>query len=138
MTITESADSLPRWSVADVHESFALSTPILQCPAGRWSPLNPGHRSSWSARSSHVRQCPVHNLCTNQTHWTGWTSSVGGTVTSLTMSIEEFCLLVGISRSHGYALAARDALPVPVIRMGRRVVVSRVAVERLLGVSLAA
>lgn len=58
--------------------------------------------------------------------------------TSPVMSIEEFALLVGISRSHAYALAARDALPVRVIRLGRRVMVSRAEVEQLLGVSLAA
>jgi excisionase family DNA binding protein len=54
------------------------------------------------------------------------------------MSITELASVLGISRSHCFALAARDALPVPVIRLGRRMVVSRAAVEQVLGVSLVA
>lgn len=51
---------------------------------------------------------------------------------SAVMTIEAFAGLVGVSRSHAYALAARDSLPIPVIRIGRRIAVSRAAVERLL------
>lgn len=51
---------------------------------------------------------------------------------SRVMTIEAFAGLVGVSRSHAYALASKDSLPVPVIRIGKRVVVSRAAVERLL------
>lgn len=51
---------------------------------------------------------------------------------SLTMTIPEFAKAVGISRGLAYELAQRDALPVPVIKMGRRMVLSRKAVEALL------
>jgi excisionase family DNA binding protein len=49
-----------------------------------------------------------------------------------TLSLEELAALLGIARSTVFALAKRDALPVPVIRLGRRLVVSRELVERLL------
>ena len=49
-----------------------------------------------------------------------------------TQSLEELGRRLGIGRSLVYELARRDALPVPVIRLGRRVVVSRSAVDRLL------
>jgi excisionase family DNA binding protein len=49
-----------------------------------------------------------------------------------TLTIEETAQLLGINRSTAYDLAKRDALPVPVIRLGRRMVVGRAALERLL------
>ena len=49
-----------------------------------------------------------------------------------TMNLEEFADDFGIDRSTVYHLAKTGALPVPVIRLGRRLVVSRVAVDRLL------
>lgn len=52
---------------------------------------------------------------------------------SLVMSITEFARATSISRGLAYDLARRDALPVPVIRLGRRMVLSRKAVEALLG-----
>lgn len=39
---------------------------------------------------------------------------------------------LGISRPVGYELAKRDALPVPVIRLGNRMVVSKRALEAVL------
>ncbi len=51
---------------------------------------------------------------------------------SLTMSIPEVARVLGISRGLAYELARRDALPVPVIKLGRRMVLSRKAVEALL------
>jgi len=52
---------------------------------------------------------------------------------SLTMTIPELARIIGISRGLAYDLAQRDALPVPIIRLGdRRMVVSRRAVEYLL------
>ena len=50
----------------------------------------------------------------------------------LTMTISEFAEASGISRNLAYDLARRNELPVPVIRFGRRMVVSRKALERLL------
>ena len=52
---------------------------------------------------------------------------------SLTMTISEAAEALGISRGLAYALARRDALPVDVIKLGRRMVLSRKAVEALLG-----
>lgn len=49
-----------------------------------------------------------------------------------TLTIEEVAKHLGIARSTAFALAKRDALPVPVIRLGRRLVVSRDLIERLL------
>ena len=50
----------------------------------------------------------------------------------LTLSIPEAAKVLGISRGLAYDLARRDALPVPVIKLGRRMVLSRKAVEVLL------
>ena len=50
----------------------------------------------------------------------------------LTLTIEEVAAALGIDRSTAYDLAARDDLPVPVIRLGRRLVVGRAALERVL------
>ena len=51
---------------------------------------------------------------------------------SLVMSIPEFARACSISRGLAYDLARRDKLPVPVIRLGRRLLISRHAVELLL------
>jgi hypothetical protein len=51
--------------------------------------------------------------------------------TSSTMSIADLASVLGISRSHCFALAARDALPVPTICCGRRKMVSVMAVDEL-------
>jgi predicted DNA-binding transcriptional regulator AlpA len=52
---------------------------------------------------------------------------------SLTLTIPQVGKLLGISRGLAYDLARRDALPVPVIRLGeKRMCVSRKAVQRLL------
>ena len=48
-----------------------------------------------------------------------------------TLTIEEVAARLGIART-AFALAKRNALPVPVIRLGRRLVVSRELVDRLL------
>ena len=56
--------------------------------------------------------------------------------TRKTVDLPEACAWLGISRSHGYNLAASDEFPVPVIRLGRRIVVSREALEVLLGTEL--
>ena len=50
----------------------------------------------------------------------------------LTISIPEVATALGISRGLAYDLARRDALPVPVIKLGKRMVLSRKAVEELL------
>lgn len=49
-----------------------------------------------------------------------------------TVSIEAAGKMLGIGRSVAYALARRDELPVPVIRVGRRMVVSKRALDDLL------
>ena len=49
-----------------------------------------------------------------------------------TATIPEFARRFGIARSTAYELAKRDALPVPVIKLGRRLVVSREVMDRLL------
>lgn len=51
---------------------------------------------------------------------------------SLTMTIPEVAKALGISRGLAYCLARQDKLPVKVIKLGRRLVLSRRAVESLL------
>jgi excisionase family DNA binding protein len=51
---------------------------------------------------------------------------------SLTMTIPEAAKALGISRGLAYELARRDELPIKVIRLGRRMVVPRRALEDLL------
>jgi len=48
----------------------------------------------------------------------------------LALSVEEAAGLLGISRSLAYELAARGELPV--LRLGRRIVIPRAGLERLL------
>ncbi len=55
-----------------------------------------------------------------------------------TLTIEEAAERLGISRTLAYELASRGHLPVPVLRLGRRIVVSRLALERVLGAATAA
>lgn len=54
------------------------------------------------------------------------------TTDSLVMSIPEFARACSISRGLAYDLARQDKLPVKVIKLGRRMVLSRKAVEALL------
>ncbi|MFC2035823.1 helix-turn-helix transcriptional regulator [Chloroflexota bacterium] len=51
----------------------------------------------------------------------------------LIITIPEFARVCSISKALAYDLARRNELPVPVIRLGRRMVLSRKAVEVLLG-----
>lgn len=53
-------------------------------------------------------------------------------VQSETTSVEDACKRLGISRTLGYELARRGELP-GAIRLGGRYVVSRVALDRVLG-----
>lgn len=49
-----------------------------------------------------------------------------------TLDIPELAQVLGIGLRQAYEAARRDQLPVPVIRIGRRMVVSAEAVEQLL------
>jgi predicted DNA-binding transcriptional regulator AlpA len=49
-----------------------------------------------------------------------------------TLNIETAGKMLGISRPVAYELARRNQLPVPVIRLGRRMVVSKRALEEVL------
>jgi len=54
------------------------------------------------------------------------------TAGKLTLSVEEVCVMLGISRNLGYKLARQGKLP-GVIPIGeKRLVVSKLAIERLL------
>ncbi len=50
----------------------------------------------------------------------------------LTMSLREFSEVSGLSRNTVYSLAARGELGVPVLRLGKRLLLSRRAVLRML------
>lgn len=49
-------------------------------------------------------------------------------------TIEEAARRLGLSRGKAYELARRDALGVPVLRFGRKVLIQTRALDRLLGV----
>jgi excisionase family DNA binding protein len=49
------------------------------------------------------------------------------------LTLPEVARLLGLSRSSAYEAAAKGTLPLPIIRIGRRLVVPRTAVEHLLG-----
>ena len=49
-----------------------------------------------------------------------------------TLSIDEVAKRLGIDRSNAYRLARRDELPIPVIRIGRRLFVSEAALDLVL------
>jgi excisionase family DNA binding protein len=49
-----------------------------------------------------------------------------------TLTVAEAARILGIGRTKAYELAARNALPVRVIRLGRRLLVSRVELEAFL------
>ena len=51
-------------------------------------------------------------------------------MTSMTYSIDEAAKLLGIGRNHAYEAAKRGEIPA--IRIGKRIVVPRAALERLL------
>ena len=51
---------------------------------------------------------------------------------SLVITIPAFAKMLGISRGNAYSLARQNKLPVNVIKLGRRMVLSRRAVELLL------
>lgn len=50
----------------------------------------------------------------------------------LTINIPEFAKLAGVSKNQAYSLAKQDRLGVPVIKLGKRMVLSRRAVLALL------
>ncbi len=52
---------------------------------------------------------------------------------SLVITIPAFAKMLGISRGSAYSLARQNKLPVNVIKLGRRMVLSRKAIEALLG-----
>jgi hypothetical protein len=53
----------------------------------------------------------------------------------VTLDLPVVSRLLGLSRNGGYEAARRGDLGVPVLRVGRRIVVPRQAVEELLGES---
>lgn len=50
-----------------------------------------------------------------------------------TLTMPEACRVLGISRKHGYDLAAEGAFPCRTLRLGRRVLVMRREFEELVG-----
>jgi excisionase family DNA binding protein len=51
-----------------------------------------------------------------------------------TYSIEEVAEQLGLSRNSAYVAARANALPVPTIRVGRRMFVSKAALDKFLGI----
>jgi excisionase family DNA binding protein len=61
------------------------------------------------------------------------TSKLVGTkapIEKLTLSVDEFCQVMGISRNHGFS-AVRNG-EVPHLKIGKRILIPRIAVERML------
>jgi hypothetical protein len=48
------------------------------------------------------------------------------------ISISEFCRMAGIGLTRGCAAAKEGALPVPIVRVGKRLMIPRAAAERML------
>ncbi len=55
-----------------------------------------------------------------------------------TLTIEEPGRLLGIGRSSAYEAARTNTLPVPVLRIGKRFVVPKAALEQVLGAPIMA
>lgn len=55
-----------------------------------------------------------------------------------TYTIEEVARLIGLSRNRAFVAARENRLPVPVIRIGKRMFVSRIALDRFLETGVAA
>ena len=49
-----------------------------------------------------------------------------------TYTVEEFAKLAGLGRSLTYSLARANRLPVPVVRVGVRILIPKVAADRVL------
>ena len=60
---------------------------------------------------------------------------MSGDVQQLTLTILQVSELLGVSRNTAYALANEDMLPVPVLRLGRRILIPKEPFLRALGVS---
>jgi len=52
----------------------------------------------------------------------------------LTIDASNAFKILGISRNTGYSLIQRGEFPLPVIKAGKRLLIPKIAVERLLGV----
>lgn len=65
-------------------------------------------------------------------------SNIAVPIERQTLNIEDAARRLGINRSTAYELVRRGEFPVPIIRLGRRIVVSRHALDALLGVQHAA
>jgi hypothetical protein len=74
-----------------------------------------------------AHQQPLSARPTDPDVWTGERIRELGATTSLAMA----AAVLGISRSQAYRLAATDAFPAPIIRVGNRVVVPVVGLLRL-------
>lgn len=83
-----------------------------------------------SPRTAVVRQRGAWDRCDGSAFLMSDTPHIG--VQRDTLNIETVAVRLGINRSTAYELARRDELPVPVIRLGRRMVVSRHALDALL------
>ena len=57
-----------------------------------------------------------------------------GQLPSETCSVEVAAARLGLSRGKAYELARRNALPVPVLRFGRKLAVPTRALDRVLGI----
>ncbi len=51
---------------------------------------------------------------------------------SKTLSVTDAAQMLGVSKNLAYKLVAEGNFPAPIIRLGRRIVVARAAVEKLL------
>jgi hypothetical protein len=56
------------------------------------------------------------------------------TMRAETCSVSTAARRLGLSRSKAYALARQDALPVPVLRFGRKLAIPTRALDRVLGI----
>jgi excisionase family DNA binding protein len=57
--------------------------------------------------------------------------------TSAAYSVDEVAALLGVNRLTVYSAIKRNEAPFPIVRIGRRIVVPKAAVDRMLGGELA-
>jgi hypothetical protein len=68
------------------------------------------------------------------THTENFYPSEQAIPSSETCSVEVAAARLGLSRGKAYELARRDALPVPVLRFGRKLAIPTRALDRVLGI----
>ena len=91
----------------------------------------------WAAQPRELADALGHGSATGSDAGAGAGTASGAITTGgdrLTLTVEEAAAALGISRASGYEAARRGEIPC--IRIGRRILVPRIALDRLLAAAL--